>query len=91
MILAIIPTTAVTMMMKFTKKKFLKCLWVMKDVDIVLLVTANLPQLIMEVADIGLLIPSTLPLSIVEDIILLMLLEVDLGHNRPATITIAIR
>ena len=51
-------------MVKVLKKKVLKCLWMMKDVDTGLLRLATLPQVIddvMKVVDIGILIPSTLP------------------------------
>ena len=45
---------------------------------------------VMEYVDIGLLIPANLPFIIMEVIIVVMLVEVDIGHKRPATITLAI-
>ena len=84
MIPAIIPPTILTMM-KFPKKKILKCLWAMKDVDIGILIPATLHQIITEVVDIGLFRPSTITLLIVEDIIIVMLVEVDIFHKRPET------
>ena len=54
----------------------------MKDVEISLLISATIPQLIPEVVDIGLLRPGNIPLVTAED----MLVEVDLGHKRPATL-----
>ena len=73
-------------MMKFPKKKVLKCLWVMKDVYIGLLIPATHPLLIAEEVGICLLIPDTIPFIITED----MLVDVDLGHKRPATLPIII-
>ena len=57
------------MMMKFMKKKVLKCTRVRKFADTGLLRTATLPQLIAKVTkvfDIGLLRPATLPQVIAE-------------------------
>ena len=87
---ATITPTFVTMMMKLPKKKVLKCLWLMKYLDIGLLRPATLPQVITEVVYIGILIPATLPLVILEDMIVVMLLEMDLGNKRPATVPIKI-
>ena len=58
----------------------------MKDVEISILISATIPQLLPEVVDIGLLRPGNIPLVSAED----MLVEVDLGHKRPATIPLAI-
>ena len=58
----------------------------MKDIDMGILIPVTLPQIIAEVADIDILIPSTIYLVITEDIIVVMLLEVDLGYKIPATI-----
>ena len=82
---ATITPTFVTMMMKLPKKKFLKCLWLMKYLDIGLLRPSTLPKVITEVVDIGILRLYTLPLVISEDMILVLLLETYLGHNRSAT------
>ena len=52
------------MAVRVLKKNALKCLRERKGVDIVLLITAALPQVIMEVmkvVDIGLNIPASLP------------------------------
>ena len=51
--------------------------------DIGLLIPSTIPQVTTEVVDIGILIPATITQVITED----MLVEVDLGHNRPATLT----
>ena len=80
MIPAIIPPTVVTTM-PLLKKKVLKCLWVMKYVDIGLLRPDTLPLVITEVMGIGLLIPATLPILIAEDIMAVMLIYVDLCHS----------
>ena len=61
--------------MKLPKKKVLKCLWVMKYVDIVLLRPATIPEVIVEIVDIGILIPDNLPLIMSEDIIVVMLVD----------------
>ena len=45
---------------------------------------------LMEDVDIGLSRPSTLPLSIVEFIIVLMMLEADIGLKKPANINILV-
>ena len=79
MIPAILPPTAI-MKMGFPKNKFLKCIWVMEEVDIGLLRPDTITQLIAEVMIIGLLSPANLPLVILEDIIVVMLVEVDIGH-----------
>ena len=47
---------------------------------------AALPQVIAEVVDVGQVGPDTLPLLIAED----LLIEVDLGHKRTATIPLEI-
>ena len=62
----------------------------MKDMDIGLLISSTLHLVIAEVVDIGLLMPATLPLVIAEGVIVVMLVELDLGHNIPATIPITI-
>ena len=82
----ILPTTVVTRMVKFSKNKVLKYLWLSKDVDVGLLRPSTIPQVIAEVVDIGLLRPSTLPQVILEDI----LVEVDIGHNLLATLPFVI-
>ena len=41
-------------------------------------------------ADISILILATIPLVIMENIILVMLVEVDIGHNIPYTLPLAI-
>ena len=43
-----------------------------------------------EVMGIGILRPSTITLVTAEDIILVMLVEVDLGHKRPSTLPLEI-
>ena len=58
----------------------------MKDVDIGLLRPATPPKVITEVVDIGILRLYTLPLVISKDMILVLLLEKYLGHNRSATV-----
>ena len=40
--------------------------------------------------DIGLLRPANIPLIIVEVVIIVVLVELDLGHKRPATLIISI-
>ena len=60
---------------------------VVKVVDIGLKIPATLPQVITEVVYLGRVLPATLPLVIVED----MLIEVDIGHKRPAILPIEIR
>ena len=77
--------------MKFLKKKVLKCLWVMKDADIGLLRPATIPQLTAEVVDIDILILSYLPFVSADDIILVTVVEVDIGHKRPANLYLSIR
>ena len=62
----------------------------MKDMNIGLLRPENIPQLIAEFADISILILATIPLVIMENIILVMLVEVDIGHNIPYTLPLAI-
>ena len=89
MISAIYSPTVLTMM-KFMKKKVLKCLWVMKDMDIGLLIPTTLPIVITEVMNIGLLRPATLPLIIVDVFIVVMLVEVDLGNKIPVTVYLTI-
>ena len=80
------PTVATTM--EFWKNKVLKCLWLMKDVEMTLLRPSTLPLVITDFVDIGLLIPATLNLITAVDIIVVMSVEVDLGHKRPVTITL---
>ena len=58
--------------------------------DIGLLRPSTLPQVITDVLGIGILIPTTLPLIIAEDIKVVMLVEVDLGHKRPANFPLEI-
>ena len=72
-------------------KKVLKCLWTMKEVDIGILRLDTINQVISEVTGIGILRPTTLTLLIAEDIIVVMLVEVDLGHKIPDTIPLVIR
>ena len=62
----------------------------MKYVSICLSRPATITQVIAKVADIGILIPSTISLIITEDIIVVMLIEVDICHKRPAILTIKI-
>ena len=72
-------------MMKFLKNNTLKFLWVIKVEYIVLLITAILTQVIvnvLEVVVICLLIPATLAQVIVE--------VVDVGQICPATLTLVI-
>ena len=59
---------------------------VVKVMDIGLKRPGTLPQLIMEVVDLGQVLPDTLPLVIAEDV----LIEVDLSHKRPASLTLDI-
>ena len=86
-----IPPTFITTTIKSPKNKVLKCIWLMRDVDICLLRPATLPQVIAEVTDIGLLRPATISLVILEYIIVVMLSDMDLCHNIPATFSIKIR
>ena len=72
--------------MEFLRKKVLKCLRISKSVGIGILRPANLPRLITEVVDIGILQTEHIPLVITEDV----LVDVGLGHNRPATLPLAI-
>ena len=58
-----------------------------KAVNIVLSIPPNLPIAILEVVDIGQVLPATMPLVIYE----YMLIEVYLGHNRPATLLLVIQ
>ena len=58
----------------------------MKVVGIGLLRLSTLPLVIAEVVYIGKVLAATIPLVIMED----MLIEVDLGHKRPATISLTI-
>ena len=60
--------------------------YVVKVMDMGFLITDTLPQVIAEVVDVGQLLPATLPLIIVEYVLIYM----DLGHNRPANIPLAI-
>ena len=82
----ILPPTAVTTAVNFPNNKFLKFLWVIKDVYIGLLRPDTLPQVIVEVVDIDILRPATLYQVIADDVILMMLVEVDLSYKRPATL-----
>ena len=86
---SIITPTVITTM-KCLNKKVLKCLWTMKEVDIGILRPATINQVISEVTGIGILRPTTLTLLIAEDIIVVMLVEVDLGQKIPATLTLEI-
>ena len=72
--------------MKFPNKKFLKCIQLIKEVDIGILRPATLPQVTVEVVHIGPLRPANLPQVIMEDI----LVEADLGHKIPATLPLTI-
>ena len=58
-----------------------------KVVYIGLLIPVNIPQLIMDFVVVGQVFPATFNIVITEDIFI----EVDIGHKRPATITLAIR
>ena len=51
----------------------------------------TLPQVIAEVVDIDLLIPANIPLIISDDILVVVLLEIDLGHTITATLPLKIR
>ena len=62
----------------------------MKDVDIDVLRPANIPQVIVEVVKIGLLRTATIPQVIIEDIIVVMSVEMDIGHKIPATIPLVV-
>ena len=62
----------------------------MKEVDIGFLRPATITQVIAEVVGIGILRPSTIPLVITEYILVVMLVEVDIGHNRSDTLTLEI-
>ena len=73
--------------MNFLKKKVLKFLHTSKVVDIGLKRPSTLPQVIVEVVDIDFLKQATLTQVITED----MLLEVDIVHKRPATLTLEMR
>ena len=55
--------------------------------DIGILRLGTITQVIADVVDLGILIPATILLIIVEN----MLIEVDLGHQIPANITLTIR
>ena len=57
---------------------------VMKVVDIGLKRPVTLPQVIVEVVDVGKVLPNTLLLLISQD----MMIEVDIGHNRPFTLSV---
>ena len=66
---AIIPPVATTAAAKVLKKKFLKCLWVNKVVEIGIFRPATVPQVIVEVVkvmDMGLKRLATLPHLIAE-------------------------
>ena len=78
-------------MMKYSKKKASKCFWPMKDKYTGLLRPSTLPQVITEVVNIGILRPSTIPIVIAYDIIVVILVEADIGPNRPATLPLLIR
>ena len=60
---------------------------VVKVVEIGLKIPSNLPQVIAEVVDVGQVWSDTLTLIIVED----MLIEVYLGNNIPANLTLSIK
>ena len=55
--------------------------------DIGILRLGTITQVIADVVDLGILRPATILLIIVEN----MLIEVDLGHQIPANITLTIR
>ena len=80
----IIPPTFITTRTKFPKNMVLNSLWLIIDEDIGLLVPASLPQVIVKITDIGLLRPATILLD--SDIIVLIFVEVYLGHKRPYTL-----
>ena len=75
---------------KFTKKKVLEYLRVIKNVDIGILIPATLSQVIMNVLYIGILRPSTLPIVITKDVMVVMLVEVDICQKIPATLSLSI-
>ena len=61
---AILPPAIITMAENLLKNKLLKCLRVMKVLDIGILIPATIPQVIVEfvkVVDICLKMPDTLP------------------------------
>ena len=61
-----------------------------KYVGIGLVRTSTLPQVIAEVVDIGLLRPADIPILIADDIIVVILVEVYIGHKIIATHPLAI-
>ena len=79
-------STIVTTIMKFLKKKVLKCLRVEKIMGLGILRPATLHQVIAEFLEVGILIPATIPLVIAED----MLVYMNLGHKRPSALPLAI-
>ena len=86
----------------FMKEQILKCMQVMEDMDICLLIPANLLLSIVEFiivvtmveVDLGLKIPPTLNTTIVEFIIVVIkvvtMVEVDIGLKIPAPLPITI-
>ena len=58
--------------------------------DIDILIPENLLLVIAEVMGIGILRPLTLPIVIMQDTIVVMLVDVYLGHKRPPTLLLAI-
>ena len=73
-------------------KKVLKCLWVMDDVDLGLLIPATLPFAILEVIIVVMVVevglghkrPATLPLEIMTFTFLVLMVDVELSLKRPA-------
>ena len=94
---SILPPTIVTTLV-FLTMKVLKCLWMIKYVDLGLLRPSTLPLEItdfiivvtMVEVDLGLKILATLSLEIVEFITLVLMVEVELGLKRQATILLEI-
>ena len=98
---AILPLAIVTKMV-FMIMKVLKCIRVMEDLDIYILIPATLPLSIMEFIIVVKMVEvytclkrtANLPLVIVEFIKVLIkvatMVEVDIGINIPSTITISI-
>ena len=82
----------------FMKEQILKCMQVMEDMDICLLIPANLPLSIVEFiivltmveVDLGIKRPANISLTTVEFIILLLAVEVGIGLNIPATLPVRI-
>ena len=74
------------MAMKYPKKKVLECLWMIRRMNIGILISPTLTQVIAEVVEIGLLIPDKITIIFAED----MLVDVDLCNKRPANLPLGI-